>query len=96
MNNILKFKKAEALSLSTVVIAAVVLLVLVVLTIVFSTRMGIFSSGLRHCDTICTTSTQECDDAGYQIAAFYGSCKDNQGNEIKENSYCCKGKRAET
>ena len=89
----MKFKKAEGLSLSTVVIAALVLLVLVVLTVVFSTRMGIFSSGLRHCDTLCTTSTNECNNQGYELAAYYGSCKDISGNEIRENAYCCKGQR---
>jgi flagellar basal body-associated protein FliL len=87
------FKKADGLSLSTVVIATLVLLVLVVLTVIFSTRMGIFSSGLRHCDTLCTTSTEDCNNQGYSLVAYYGSCKDILGNEITENAYCCKGQR---
>lgn len=89
-------KKAEGLSLSTVAIAAVVLLVLVVLTIIFSTRMGIFGDGLRHCDTLCTLSSSDCNNQGYEFVAYYGSCKDTQGNEISENAYCCKVLRSES
>ncbi|MCB9358630.1 hypothetical protein H6503_01740 [Candidatus Woesearchaeota archaeon] len=87
----MKSNKKGDLSLTTVVVAAVSLLVLIVLTVIFAQRMGIFGDGLRHCDTICTESTQQCQDAGYDLAAYYGNCKDVQGNQIKENAYCCKG-----
>ena len=41
-----KKKKAQGLSLNTVIIAAIVLIVLVVLVMVFTGRMGGFTSGI--------------------------------------------------
>lgn len=83
-------KKGD-LSLTTVVIAALALLVLVVLTIVFSGRMGMFSSGMRHCDTVCALSSAECTELGYNVPAYYGGCKDTVGNEFRDLAYCCRG-----
>lgn len=42
----LKNKKAQGLSLNTVIIAAIVLIVLVILVMVFTGRMGFFTRGL--------------------------------------------------
>jgi len=85
-------KKAQSLSLTTVIVAALALLVLVILTMIFAGRMGTFNQGLKNCDTLCTTSSDSCIEAGYELAGFYGSCKDPSGTEIKEGAYCCKAK----
>jgi len=81
--------KKGSLSLQVVVIAALCLLVLIVLSVIFASRIGLFNSGLKHCDNICTESSQECEDAGYEIALYYGKCEDSSGNEITKNAYCC-------
>ncbi|MFT4304313.1 MAG: hypothetical protein ACMXYG_07135 [Candidatus Woesearchaeota archaeon] len=90
MKKIIKTKKGASISLEVVVIAAVALLVLVVLTVVFADRLGIFGDGLRYCDTLCTQSSQECNAQGYELSAYYGKCEDIQGNKITERAYCCK------
>ena len=41
-------KKGQGLSLNTIIIAAIVLIVLVVLWAIFTGRMGIFSKGLKE------------------------------------------------
>ena len=87
-------RKKGSISLEVVIVAILSLLVLVVLTVIFANRMGLFTSGLKSCDTVCTKSTQECLDQGYDLAAYYGNCKDDTGNEIKENAYCCKGTKS--
>lgn len=45
----MKFKKAQGLSLNVIILAAIALLVLIILAVVFSSRMGKFSSGLEDC-----------------------------------------------
>jgi len=46
----IKNKKAEALTLSTIVIAALVLLVLIILSVIFVGRMGKLSSSSNDCE----------------------------------------------
>jgi hypothetical protein len=84
--------KAQGLSLSTIVIAAVVLLVLVVLSVVFAARMGLWNEGLKHCDTVCKASSDECTTEGYSIPVYVSNCQDNLGNTFDGPAYCCKEK----
>lgn len=88
--------KKGSMSLEVVIIAILALLVLIVLTVIFANKMGWFGAGMKHCDTICTSSTQACNDAGYDLAEYKGTCKDVTGNEIKQDAYCCKGPRETT
>ena len=49
-------RKAQGISMTTIVIAALALLVLVVLVLIFTGRMGLFSSGVEessNCDKFC-------------------------------------------
>jgi len=93
LNNYMNLKKGQGLSLTTIVIAALALLILVVLTVIFAGRMGLFSKGLGNCDSVCVDSAAACEDAGYTIPAFLGRCEDSSGTVIKENGYCCHGKQ---
>ncbi len=52
-------KKGQGLSLNTIIIAAIVLIVLVVLWAIFTGRMGVFSRGLSE-----TTKENTCEEAG--------------------------------
>jgi hypothetical protein len=51
--------------------------------------MGMFNKSLRHCDTICKQTTQDCINEGYEIPVPWASCEDTQGNKFKGQSYCC-------
>ena len=43
-------KKAQGLSLNTIIIAAIVLIVLVVLWAIFTGRMGVFTKGVKEAE----------------------------------------------
>ena len=52
-------KRAQGLSMTTIVVAALALLVLVVLALVFTGRMGNFSTGVKEvadCKQACTAA----------------------------------------
>mgnify|MGYP001173580196 CR=1 FL=1 len=53
-------KKAQGISMNVIIIAAIALLVLVVLSVVFMGRMGIFSSGSADCGNQGGTCLDEC------------------------------------
>ncbi len=59
-------KKAQGLSMTTIVIAALALLVLVVLTLIFTGRLGGFARGVDE-NTDCQTY---CDSIGYPGNAY--------------------------
>ena len=84
--------KKGSLSIEVVIIAVLALLVLVVLTVIFAGRMGAWNRGIKHCDTICKETADECTAEGYDLPVFWDSCQDDAGNEFKGNSYCCKAK----
>jgi len=69
-------KKAQGISLNTIIIAAIALLVLVILSVIFMGRMGIFTRNSNDClkqNGVC--SDRVCDD-GYMVhpsAVCYGS-----------------------
>jgi hypothetical protein len=81
-------KRAQGLSMTTIVVAALALLVLVVLALVFTGRMGEFTTGIKDigtCDQACTAAGFEGEgdsclaDGSYLIAGFEEDC-------------CCKSK----
>ena len=53
-------KKAQGLSVNTIIIAAIALIVLVVLIAVFTGRFGIFSKSLGSCETNGGQCLPEC------------------------------------
>ena len=59
-------KKAQGLSLNTIIIAAIVLIVLIVLWAIFTGRMGGFSLG--------ATATQSCKDACKALGKGTDTC----------------------
>ena len=83
-------KKAQGLSLNTIIIAALVLIVLVVLVIIFSGRMGKFRTDIEGAE----------EKAGYCIVkggtcAITGPCERGTSfhrgpwNDCKEGEGCC-------
>ena len=58
-------KKAQGISINVIIIAAIALAVLVVLFMIFTGRLGIFSKGLSE----ATDCTQACKSAGYTLGS---------------------------
>ncbi len=82
-------KKGQGLSLNTIIIAAIVLIVLVVLWAVFTGRMGKFSQGLTD-----ITREKTCAEAG-GIKMSGDDCGDDtplfgKYTDIKTGDICCK------
>jgi len=79
-------KKAQGLSLNTIIIAALVIMVLVILILVFTGRMGSFSKSSESCQSkggIC--SSGEAPD-GYMagIGVLGGECPEDQTCYVKK------------
>ena len=68
-------KKAQGISMNVIIIAAIALLVLVILSLVFTGRMGVF-----------TTKSQDCKTLGGQC--FSGGCND-PGFPNEYPAYAC-------
>ncbi|MBI2138923.1 hypothetical protein HYU13_04995 [Candidatus Woesearchaeota archaeon] len=51
MKNPLKPKRGEALPLNVIIIALIVLVVLVVIWLIFTGRIGVFSTGIKNAET---------------------------------------------
>ncbi|MBW2974308.1 hypothetical protein KY366_01190 [Candidatus Woesearchaeota archaeon] len=85
-------KKGQGLSLNTIIIAAIVLIVLVVLWAIFTGRMGVFSKGLSD-----VTKGGSCSESGgvvrleteggcnEECPAIYGNFKD-----VSTGQVCCR------
>ena len=79
-------KKAQGISLNAIIIATLALLVLVVLAMVFTGRIGIFTKEAKSCDTLgrgalCVSDDSECVGAEQKIMRR-NSCPD-------EMPVCC-------
>ena len=55
-------KKSQSISINTIIIAAIALAVLVVLFVIFTGRMGIFTQGIKGTAPTCLKA---CTTAGY-------------------------------
>lgn len=76
-------KKAQSMSLNTIVVAALVVLVLVILSVIFMGRMGVTTQNLNECKGECMDD--RCEDGFNKIP---GSC---YGSDGKPDKYqvCC-------
>jgi len=87
----MKSKRGQGLPMNTIVIAAIVLIVMVVLIMIFTGSMGGFVSGLRkNCETdlkgVCDNF--KCTDNPDRIPITGTSCETD--DDTKENKrYCC-------
>ena len=88
MKFIKKHKRAQGISLNVIIIAAIALLVLVVLSVVFMGRMGIFNKNSNDCLKVGGYCDQgrHCN-AGYEqhpTAVCYDS-----DNKVDKYNVCC-------
>ena len=83
----MKQKKAQDLSLTTIIVAALAILVLVVLAVIFTGRIGKFTKEAESCGAKggrCVDAS-ECDLAGNEVIRDQYSCSNT---ELK----CCLSK----
>ena len=80
-------KRAQGLSMTTIVVAVLALIVLVVLVLIFTGRMGEFTTGIKgvgNCNQACTA-------AGYDSGAGNDACASPSVklSGIKEGNVTC-------
>ena len=83
-------KKAQGMSINTIILIALALIVLVVLGYMLMTRVGLFGQGLSQCKgegKFCTQDARSCETAG-GAATPTKNCNDDEDPE-PEGSYCC-------
>ena len=80
-------KKAQGLSLNTIIIAVIVLIVLVVLIVIFSGKIGGFRKGLDNCDGTCESSAANC--GSDKTPIFLINCDDDGDGKADGGNYCC-------
>jgi hypothetical protein len=85
-------KKAQSISINTIVVAAIALIVLVVMIAIFSGRIKIFTGGARDCRTQGGECAADCVKVGEENSGTYinlpgTNCEDNKGTDAEK--YCC-------
>jgi len=86
------FKKAQGLSLKTIIIAAVVLIVLIVLWSIFTGKMGGFSEELTVCRDKCSSNCKAEAPEGHEDCIVNGGTYDKSNNELVYSAkpeVCC-------
>ncbi len=79
-------KKAQGLSLNTIIIAALVLLVLVILAVIFTGRMGKWGSETSNCEKQGGSCIEECGEGLTQHPTW--KCYDAD-NKVDPDMQCC-------
>ena len=83
-------KKAQGISINVIIIAAIALLVLVVLSVVFTGRMGIWSQESSSCEPNigrCAPPGAECGEEGTPVADYPTEYR--AANCPGEDQKCC-------
>ena len=87
-------KKAQSISINTIIIAAIGLAVLVVLFVVFTGRFGKFGEGVRESALTCEKG---CQTVGYKQGFHRGkgfegtgeTCIPGKYEDVPEGQVCC-------
>lgn len=85
-------KKAQGLSMNVIIIAAIALLVLVILAVIFIGRMGSTARNIDQCKGTCVASEVDCTNQGpyYKVTnepCYRGGTKDLD----TDRPVCCVG-----
>lgn len=67
-------RKAQGLSMNVIIIAAIALLVLVILAVIFIGRMGTTTEGIDKCKGSCIDELEDCKTLGPYFAEASGDC----------------------
>ena len=82
-------KKAQGISMNVIVIAAIALLVLVILALITTGRLGLFSKGVTECRNqggVCADEGANCGDVDTNAENYP---TEYSGASCGENSKCC-------
>lgn len=80
-------KKAQGISINVIIVAAIALLVLVILSVIFIGRIGTFSTAVGECTNkggVCAPTTESCPAENPQIFPDW-KCPDKD----EEAQKCC-------
>lgn len=93
-----KEKKAQSMSINTIIVAAIALIVLVVMVFIFNDKISLFGNGVSTCNGICVsgisdtkTGFQVCEDNFKTIPYTFnpaGKCLGTDG-KVDKNKACC-------
>lgn len=96
-------RKGQGLSLNVIIVAAIVLVVLIVLWLVFTGRIGLFGQGLeateKNCKSLCTgLGVYEMDHFGAECTGDQLEARkfEKKEGEITRYQYCCCKKKTTT
>lgn len=108
----MKFKKAQGISINTIIIAAIALIVLVVIVMIFTGRIGQFGKAVASCGArggVCLANDNACRDAlesGYKYLSKDGKIitfaqttqPDDRGSNVgcSGTQVCCIGIKRQT
>jgi len=86
-------KKGQGLSLNTIIVAAIVLIVLIVLWAIFTGRMGGFASGMvstEKCSDVCDATGGSVDGTCVATDNNYVGKYDADGDgKLEDTDLCC-------
>ena len=82
----MKKRKAQAISINTIVVAAIALIVLVVIIAIFGGRIKIFSSGAQDCGTQGGECKADCAAYGESQGGIYTNVP---GTNCEPDRKCC-------
>lgn len=84
-------KKGQGLSMNVIIIAALALLVLVILSVIFMSRTGVFVRESKSCvqnGGQCVDISDDCPPGMAVSVLSTIKCTDSSGN-VQEDSKCC-------
>jgi hypothetical protein len=85
-------KKAQGMSMNVIIIAAIALLVLVILAVIFIGRMGTTRTGIEQCKGLCAESVEDCQERyGQYYTQTADPCYDLGATEPNPDLVCCVG-----
>ncbi len=85
-------RKAQGLSMNVIIIAAIALLVLVILAVIFIGRMGTTTRGIDQCKGSCVSSEMDCTNQGPYYKVSNEPCYRSGTKEIdSDRPVCCVG-----
>jgi hypothetical protein len=86
----IKSKKAQGISLTVIVVAAIALLVMVVLILVFTGKIGNFTSNVDVCENKGGVCQDTCNRANLETELSGATCKDSSGQPDNTQKCCLK------
>jgi flagellar basal body-associated protein FliL len=85
-------RKAQGMSMNVIIIAALALLVLVILAIIFMGRMGATTRGIEACKGNCMSAQEDCTNQGPYYKVVSDPCYRSGTKDIDtDRPYCCVG-----